>query len=66
MSATLSGERAGFPFPMRSQFYFSFSRAVRQGTQEAAVLYEVTKKGEVLEQETISYRYRDVKAKRLR
>lgn len=49
----------GFPFPVRSPFDFSFARAVRQGTREAAGLHEVIKEGDVLEQKTVGYRCRD-------
>ena len=46
----------GFPFPIKSQFLLF--QSCSQCTQEAAILHEVIKKGDVLEQETIGYRYR--------
>ena len=45
----------GFSLSIRSRFYFIFFRAVRQGTQEAAVLYEILKEGNVLKQETVGW-----------
>lgn len=48
MSAHRVDKGQGFSLPIRSWFYFIFFRAVRQGTQEAAVLYEIIEEGDVL------------------